>query len=96
MAAPLASRCSLALSLRSSSVFSSRLYAPPRDAPETETLLRPLFFASDLPSHSVCMLPSLRTGQVFLVTLFIQSEAQGTATSFRQPDSIGGTRFEDE
>ena len=25
----------------------------------------------------------------FLVTLFIQSEAQGTATSFRQPDSIG-------
>merc|ERR1712021_53636 len=33
---------------------------------------------------------------VFLVTLFIQSEAQGTATTFRQPDSIGGTRFEDE
>ena len=33
---------------------------------------------------------------VFLITLFIQSEAQGTATSFRQPDSIGGTRFEDE
>ena len=33
---------------------------------------------------------------VFLVTLFIQSEAQGTATSFRQPDSIGGTRYEDE
>jgi len=33
---------------------------------------------------------------VFLVTLFIQSDAQGTATSFRQPDSIGGTRFEDE
>ena len=33
---------------------------------------------------------------VFLITVFIQSEAQGTATSFRQPDSIGGTRFEDE
>ena len=33
---------------------------------------------------------------VFLVTLFIQSDAQGTATSFRQPDSIGGTRYEDE
>ena len=33
---------------------------------------------------------------VFLVTLFIQSEAQGTATSFRQPDSIGGARYEDE
>jgi len=33
---------------------------------------------------------------VFLITLFIQSEAQGTATTFRQPDSIGGTRFEDE
>jgi photosystem II PsbM protein len=33
---------------------------------------------------------------VFLVTLFIQSDAQGTATTFRQPDSIGGTRFEDE
>jgi len=30
------------------------------------------------------------------VTRFIQSEAQGTATSFRQPDSIGGQRFEDE
>merc|ERR1719156_377815 len=33
---------------------------------------------------------------VFLVTLFIQSEAQGPAVTFRQPDSIGGTRFEDE
>ena len=33
---------------------------------------------------------------VFLVTLFIQSDAQGTATSFRQPDSIGGIRYEDE
>merc|ERR1719221_2106875 len=33
---------------------------------------------------------------VFLVTVYIQSEAQGTATSFRQPDSIGGTRYEDE
>ena len=33
---------------------------------------------------------------VFLVTLYIQSEAQGTATTFRQPDSIGGTRYEDE
>jgi photosystem II PsbM protein len=33
---------------------------------------------------------------VFLVTLFIQSDALGTATTFRQPDSIGGTRFEDE
>merc|ERR1719201_1410216 len=25
---------------------------------------------------------------VFLITLFIQSDAQGTATTFRQPDSI--------
>ena len=33
---------------------------------------------------------------VFLVTLFIQSDAQGTSTTFRQPDSIGGTLFEDE
>merc|ERR1719454_2545560 len=33
---------------------------------------------------------------VFLVTLFIQSDAQGTSNSFRQPDSIGGTRYEDE
>lgn len=33
---------------------------------------------------------------VFLTTLFIQSDAQGTATTFRQPDSIGGTRYEDE
>ena len=33
---------------------------------------------------------------VFLVTLYIQSDAQGTATSFRQPDSIGGMRYEDE
>ena len=33
---------------------------------------------------------------VFLVTLYIQSDAQGPATSFRQPDSIGGTRYEDE
>merc|ERR1719482_2154526 len=32
---------------------------------------------------------------VFLVTLFIQSDAQGTSTTFRQPDSIGGTRYED-
>jgi len=33
---------------------------------------------------------------VFLIMTYIQSEAQGTATTFRQPDSIGGTRFEDE
>merc|ERR1711924_214385 len=33
---------------------------------------------------------------VFLVTLYIQSDAQGTAVTFRQPDSIGGTLFEDE
>ena len=33
---------------------------------------------------------------VFLITLFIQSDAQGTAVTFRQPDSIGGTKFEDE
>merc|ERR1719238_1243627 len=33
---------------------------------------------------------------VVLITLFIQSYAQGTANTFRQPDSIGGTRFEDE
>lgn len=33
---------------------------------------------------------------VFLVTLYIQSDAQGTATTFRQPDSIGGVPFEDE
>merc|ERR1719426_329046 len=33
---------------------------------------------------------------VFLVTLYIQSDAQGTSTTFRQPDSIGGIRFEDE
>lgn len=33
---------------------------------------------------------------VFLVTLFIQSEAQGTATSFRQPDSQGGKRYDAE
>ena len=32
---------------------------------------------------------------VFLVTLYIQSEAQGTATSFRNPDSSGGQRFDD-
>ena len=31
---------------------------------------------------------------VFLITLFIQSDAQGTSTTFRQPDSIGGIRFE--
>ena len=33
---------------------------------------------------------------VFLVTLFIQSDAQGTSTTFRQPDSIGGTPYDDE
>ncbi len=33
---------------------------------------------------------------VFLITLYIQSDAQGTSTTFRQPDSIGGMRFEDE
>ena len=32
---------------------------------------------------------------VFLVTLYIQSEAQGTATTFRFPDSTGGRRFDD-
>ena len=31
---------------------------------------------------------------VFLVTLYIQSEAQGTATTFRDPDSRGGKRFD--
>merc|ERR1712195_452514 len=31
-----------------------------------------------------------------ILGLFIPTEAQGTATTFRQPDSIGGTRFEDE
>ena len=31
---------------------------------------------------------------VFLVTLYIQSEAQGTATTFRFPDSTGGKRFD--
>ena len=31
---------------------------------------------------------------VFLVTLYIQSEAQGTATTFRQPDSQGGERYD--
>ena len=33
---------------------------------------------------------------VFLIILFIQSDAQGTATTFRQTDSIGGIRSEDE
>jgi photosystem II reaction center protein PsbM len=39
---------------------------------------------------------------VFLITLFIQSEAQGTATTFRQPDRVEsgelflGSRYEDE
>merc|ERR1719240_595754 len=39
---------------------------------------------------------------VFLITLFIQSEAQGTATTFRQPDRVEdgelflGVRYEDE
>merc|ERR1719149_345822 len=32
---------------------------------------------------------------VFLITVYIQSEAQGTATSFRQPDSLGGKLFDD-
>ncbi|EOD41084.1 hypothetical protein EMIHUDRAFT_318066 [Emiliania huxleyi CCMP1516] len=32
---------------------------------------------------------------VFLVTLYIQSEAQGTATSFREADSLGGKLFDD-
>lgn len=32
---------------------------------------------------------------VFLITLYIQSEAQGTATSFRNPDSSGGQRFDE-
>ena len=27
---------------------------------------------------------------------YVQSEAQGTAVSFRQPDSIGGALYEDE
>ena len=31
---------------------------------------------------------------VFLITLYIQSEAQGTATTFRNPDSSGGQRFD--
>ena len=32
---------------------------------------------------------------VFLITLYIQSEAQGTATTFRNPDSSGGERFDE-
>jgi photosystem II PsbM protein len=32
---------------------------------------------------------------VFLVTLYIQSDAQGTASTFRNPDSTGGQLFED-
>merc|ERR1719478_657160 len=31
-----------------------------------------------------------------ILGLFIPSDAQGPAPSFRQPDSIGGTRYEDE
>ena len=31
---------------------------------------------------------------VFLITLYIESEAQGTATTFRNPDSSGGERFD--
>ena len=31
---------------------------------------------------------------VFLITLYIQSEAQGTATTFRNPDSSGGQHFD--
>merc|ERR1719191_906778 len=31
---------------------------------------------------------------VFLVTLYVQSEANGTATSFRYPDSTGGGFFD--
>jgi len=31
---------------------------------------------------------------VFLITLYIQSEAQGTATTFRDADSRGGKRFD--
>ena len=31
---------------------------------------------------------------VFLITLYIQSEAQGTATTFRNPASSGGERFD--
>merc|ERR1719487_1343789 len=31
---------------------------------------------------------------VFLVTPFIQSDAQGTSTTFRNPDSSGGERFD--
>ena len=31
---------------------------------------------------------------VFHITLYIQSEAQGTATTFRNPDSSGGERFD--
>merc|ERR1719436_708699 len=33
---------------------------------------------------------------VFLVTLYIQSEAQGTASNFRMPDIAPGVKFEDE
>jgi len=36
---------------------------------------------------------------VFLITVYIQSEAQGTATTFRQPDiapGVPGPRYEDE
>merc|ERR1712019_328911 len=33
---------------------------------------------------------------LFLITLFIQSNAQGTATTYRRSDLQGGKRFEDE
>merc|ERR1711981_1417012 len=32
---------------------------------------------------------------VFLITLYVSSDAQGTSTSFRYPDSLGGKLYDD-
>ena len=65
-------------------------------------MLPVMLYARKLDAEDPAIVLALRTSYgltlalTVAVTLYIQSDAQGTATSFRQPDSIGGTRYEDE
>ena len=74
-------------------VFLVTLCASPPPAACPPTLRLPPGAPPPCHSASASALPKLAAPRR---RSFIQSDAQGTATTFRQPDSIGGTRFEDE
>ena len=76
--------------LRNRRLCHSHADANPRGAADGGTIGLEVSFAAFL-----AVILGLFIPVVFLVTLYIQSEAQGTATSFRNPDSSGGQRFDD-